>query len=292
MELLERGFQPVVLNSDGDLARCVEGQDPEAVPLEGWSKAGRCYTCKSSWYDHVAGVIVPCSKCSRRYHQECIKPRIKNHEVDKWLCSVCSGADKDLCTKCNQPFSEQETLDAASMSNNELVQCNTCSAWWHQACHVPPLYPLPLTFNCHKCPVVARPVRAAQAPPRPARRQQARQPRQPAPQPAPAPEPAKRSRRSTAKYNQSVVGAATQATNDLQIGSVLDIYWEESERSFAGTISAYDGETGEHHIKYHDGTDDWEDLGEMTWVLISAPSFRDVSEVNSTRNQRLAWNGV
>ena len=107
-----------------------------------------------------------------------------------------------------------------------------------------------------------------------------------------APEPANCSRRSTANYNQSVVGAATQATNDLQIDSVLDIYWEESERSFAGTISAYDGETGEHHIKYHDGTDDWEELGEMTWVLISAPSFRDVSEVNSTRNQRLAWDGV
>lgn len=40
----------------------------------------------------------------------------------------------------------------------ELVCCGSCGDWWHQACHVPHWYPLPVgVWMCHRC----TPARAA-----------------------------------------------------------------------------------------------------------------------------------
>ena len=218
-ELQEQGLAPVALNRDGDLARYVKGNDPEAAQIEGWSPHGRCYSCKSSWHDHTKGEIVPCVECKRRYHQECTKPAIRSNEIGTWLCPVCTGHDTSLCTKCGEPFSEQEVLDAASLENNELVQCQTCSAWWHQACHEPalyplPLYPLPLEFVCANCPKQAA-ANNAQPQARPqVQRPAAARPQRQAPRPQMQPQ-IDRPRRATAIYNSA---QQTQATNAVKLG--------------------------------------------------------------------------
>ena len=342
LELQGRGLTPVVLDNDGDLARYVKDQDPKAEPLEGWSRHGRCYSCKSSWHDHVKGQVVPCTQCKRQYHQECAKPTIKSAAIDNWLCSVCTGKDKCLCAlpSCQEPFSEHEVLDPESLQNNELVQCSVCSVWWHQACHVPALYPLPLEFVCKDCPQKpSMPQRQNITPTSPRRQKR----RQTGPRPVPMPMDRARqivvshcvfhcltlsialphhtlcillshtvystashcvprcltlciplshilhsiSRRTTASYNST---APTQASNEVQVGSVLSIYWPEDQRSYKGVVKEVDGD--DYHVHYHDGTKQWEDLDSMDWVFESQPSFRDTSSAHSTHIDRITWDRV
>ena len=87
-------------------------------------------------------------------------------DVSTWVCAVCSGADKEVCEKCGEGFNEKECEDSSCMENNELVCCGVCEAWWHQACHIPHLYPLPvgdwICIKCKEC-TPARGVAAAAA---------------------------------------------------------------------------------------------------------------------------------
>ena len=289
MEYVDRGWEPMSVDCHGDISRYVKEVDQESEPIEGWSPLGVCYSCKCSWYDHTKGAIVPCVKCGRRYHQECTQPRIKNEQVHEWECLVCSGGDKDLCQGCNEPYSEQEVECPNSLENNELVQCQQCSCWWHQACHEPALYPLPVHFSCKQCPTLGASEPAAPtvhpSDRRAPRQQRPRQPRQPQQPAAPAPAPAERSRRSTASYTAH----CQVATNDLQVGTVVMVYWEDDDRSYKGTVAAIDDDDGTYEIKYDDGTRDWEDLLNMDFTVVSQPSYRDTSRVNETRNDRLNW---
>ena len=142
----------IQMSAIGQLAKELPGFDPEARPTEGYDPQRRCYLCKTCWYDHRKGVIVPCSKCCRSYHQDCHVPTIKSCHIEGWVCSVCDLTETQLCVVCHEPFTQQECTDPRSLENNELVQCARCSQWWHQACHQPAVYPLPIQdFWCYTC---------------------------------------------------------------------------------------------------------------------------------------------
>ena len=106
---------------------------------------------------------------------------------------MCTSPDKEVCVKCKEPFSEKEVENRESLENDELVHCASCDQWWHQACHVPALYPLPIgEFRCSDC---------SRAPiqPAPSSRSSVRQVQQRRRQAQPAPA-ADRERRKTATY--------------------------------------------------------------------------------------------
>jgi hypothetical protein len=194
-----------------------------------------------------------------------------------------------LCQGCCEPFSQEEVDCPASLENNQLVQCQQCSCWWHQACHAPALYPLPVEFCCKDCPSPSNQPAEPQSEPRDHASCQptaARQPRRRTPQPpAPAPAPAERARRT----NTVDTSHCPTSTNELQVGTRLNIYWEHESRSFAGTIMQIDHENEMHEILYVDGDRDWEDLEAMEYTVLSQPSYKDTSRSNETRNSRLNW---
>ena len=110
-----------------------------------------CTLCVSKWFDDETGLLVRCTKCSDTYHQDCHGPKIKSEDMDTWMCAACSGADDELCTHCGKGWNMQDEANPAA--NNALVQCEGgCEKWWHQKCHNPGIFPLPLgRWVCQAC---------------------------------------------------------------------------------------------------------------------------------------------
>ena len=94
-------------------------------------------------------------------------------------------------------------------------------------------------------------------------------------------------RRTTASYNST---APTQASNEVQVGLVLRIYWPKEQMSFKGVVKEVDGDS--YYVHYHDGTKQWEELDSMDWIFESRPSFRDTPSAHSTRIDRITWDRV
>ena len=131
---------------------------PNVERTSGWIMGDRCYLFKLLWFDHKTGSLVKCTRCTRVYHQDCTKPAIANDEVDAYECYICCGGDAESCHVCTEPFTKKEVDDRDSLENNELVCCNSCNEWYmyHQACHRPAIYPLPIgRFICCDCVVGA-----------------------------------------------------------------------------------------------------------------------------------------
>jgi len=150
-ELLEKGWRQIDVNAEH--MPCVLTAEGDVSRLQGWSRHMRCYLCKTSWYDHKKGGIVKCTTCVRAFHQDCADPRIKSDvDFSTWRCSMCTSPDPIVCEKCHEPFNEKEVEDPTSMENDELVRCSSCEKWWHQACAVPAIYPLPPDdWYCSTC---------------------------------------------------------------------------------------------------------------------------------------------
>ena len=202
-ELKQRGFTQIVADHEGNLVKLPPGLDTP-TRLKGWSRYLRCYFCKCGWYDHKTGAIVKCSQgCNRAFHQSCCIPAISNNvDFTTWVCAVCAGRDKEVCAKCGEGFNEKECEDPTSLENNELVCCGKCERWWHQACHVPCLYPLPvgdwLCSDCAEADPKADKANGEPAAAQPTSQKKAK-PKKPASKPPTAPT-RKYPRRSNANY--------------------------------------------------------------------------------------------
>ena len=221
-ELQHKGLHQLSVDANGELD--VLGNDPIAERTNGWSLGERCYRCKLLWFDHKTGSLVKCTKCTRVYHQDCADPVIKNDEVEAFECSVCRGDDTDLCCICNEPFTEREVDDRDSTENNELVACEPCGKWYHQSCHRPAVYPLPIgNFTCCNC---IESVGAAPAPMGPSQSQQnrrRRKPRQPAAmRPPPAAPTVDRPRRSN---RMAYAPSATLAPSNIPANAHISVFW-------------------------------------------------------------------
>lgn len=276
VQLKSEGYSQVMLSKHGHVASFVSAMDAEAEPIEGWDPYQRCYRCKTCWFDQEKGVLVKCTGCHRSYHQECAEPRILTSNVTKWQCPVCSGADTLLCQLCGDNFTEHEVLNPDSLQNNELVQCAKCSLWWHQACH-PGLYPLPVgNFVCNGCKPSTKVPPKRTATPRTAtpRAAQAGGVEEASPATAPA--------------ARAEVAAPIP---DPQIGSRINVYWDEQKRHYAGVVKEYNHEHNEHCVLYDDGDADWERLDLTPWQLLSIRTNHLVvhGKRTSTREERLTW---
>ena len=284
-DLKSKGFVQIKVNKHGELVRDIIGFDADATPVEGHDPNTRCYACKSCWYDHAKGVIVACCTCNRAYHQECYAPTIKSHNIDTWVCGVCDGTEQVLCSVCHEPYSEHECADPRSFENNEMIQCGVCEHWWHQACHVPAVYPLPMSdFQCSLCTHTQAPCEvdgASQTLGKRARRTPT--PRVPKAR-APAAPLIERARRPNAAYAASKVDPL-----DL-LGCTIDVTWTwDGDQVFRGVVRSYDTEDDTYHVCYDDGEQNDEDLSEGNYVLVKRPTFKETGHTSSTRNERLAW---
>jgi hypothetical protein len=293
LELQERGLKPVRCDRDGNLGAWVTDMDNGSEQICGYDRNRRCYRCKTCWYDHEKGVIVPCKTCGKRsFHQDCAIPKIKSADIGNWECSVCSGADSDLCKGCGEPYSLHEVEDPMSLENDELVCCIRCGDWWHQKCHVPHLYPMPIGhFICSSCvgtaPLTAEelveecePAVAFASRPKKRRIKRTR---------PPAAAPAEQAARMDRPRRVATQNATADAPSwGPPIGSTIAVYWSDEERDYEGTVKSYNPVTSEHHVVYHqDGDKQDEDLQTSQWKLVSQPTFKETAHLHSKRTERL-----
>ena len=284
-ELALKGLKQITVGADGNLD--VLGSDPKAERTSGWSLGDRCYACKLLWFDEKSGALVKCTKCTRVYHQDCANPVIKTDEADAFECSVCTGLDTDLCTKCNEAYSEKEVCDRDSMLNNELVSCSLCNQWYHQACHRPCIYPLPVgRFKCTGCTNAhASPEPELEPAPTPSGTaglvSRRRAPRVTAARLNPA--PAERQRRSTAVY-------AGSSGNLVANSSTIRVWWSGERQWYTGKVQSHNESSNEYTVHYEDGDTQEEDLESVLWELLSQPSQGINTRENSTRLSRTTWN--
>jgi len=256
LAMRRKGFTQVALDLEGTLAALSATRGGHKLVLkkdEGWSSKYRCYWCKTSWYDHRVGKLVKCTTCYRAFHQQHATPIIKNNIDDAtWVCQICLKTDPDVCSVCQQPFTEEEVNNPNSMENNELVRCVVCAGWWHQACHIPSLYPLPIgDWRCSKCEEEhgARPKggKAAAAASTATRKKAAAAKKAAAPIQAsakagPAPTP-----------KSALAEAESQATTAaITIGSLVEVLYEGGGVLYPGSVSA-ENDNGTVDILYDDG---------------------------------------
>jgi hypothetical protein len=264
-----------MLDTHGHLGAFLTHLDAQAEPLEGWDPNRFCHLCKSCWYGPTKGAIVPCTTCNRSFHQDCGTPKIKTDQFQDWKCAICSGLDSELCAGCGDHYTEAEVDDPTSMENNEMVHCSKCAQWWHQACHVPHLYPLPIgDFSCSRC---THPngtdslVSGASG--------EAASPREPRAQPV-------RPRQRKSCVNR------VRSSGVVCIGTKIDVFWADDDRYYSGVVKEYDADDEEHLILYADGDYQWEDLSTMKWNLLSVPTFQETAHRHSRRLDRLVWDRV
>ena len=239
LTLRKKGYSQVANDLEGIIAAIKatrSGSQLQLTRQEGWSAHHRCYWCKTSWYDATTGKLFKCSQCFRSYHQHHAQPPILNsQDPSAWVCGVCSQEDPDVCVHCAEPFTEKEVEDPASLENNELVHCQGCNSWWHQACHMPCLYPLPIgDWHCHKCSEEAslRPrggVAAAAAAASSRRRGQKR--RQASNGPSSTTGPAAGVSAADAAWNAAVEGG-------IVVGALVMACFQGGKRRYPGVVTA------------------------------------------------------
>jgi hypothetical protein len=286
LDLKRKGYNQVRVTSYDSLVNEVEGFDAEAIPVEGYHPKTRCYSCKSCWFDHTQGVIVACTKCHRSYHQECHFPTIKSSAIDTWVCGVCDGVDTQVCVACNEPCTEQECEDPSSLENNELVLCTQCNSWWHQHCHAPSVYPLPIAdFVCSNCddfvpqgPTHSRGTLHLRS----QRKRKSKAPKE-APEAPRAPR-MERSRRELTVYSGHGLDPLGL------VGCTIEVSWADN-KAYAGVVKAYNDDADTYKVAYiDDGEVHDEDLDpeEGNFKVLKRPSFKESAHKRSTRNERLA----
>lgn len=243
MHLRKRGYKQVAIDCEGTIAALAASRDGKTLKvdkLSGWSFTMRCYWCKTCWYDHTTGGLMKCSKCCRAYHQHCASPaRPNEQDASSWECPVCTGEDPNVCKVCSEPFSEKEVEDPASYENNELVRCGSCNGWWHQACHIPSIYPLHIgEWKCSTCSVGCSAAFGGAA----AAATQARRRRRPA-----AARPA-----AAAHGSAASAALAAVATQTIGVGSFVEARHEGGRRWYPATVSTVNAD-GSYDLAYDDG---------------------------------------
>jgi hypothetical protein len=151
LSLKEKGYTRLTM-ADGHLhAQNAEEELADHNGMLLWNAVkspNTCYFCESQFYDDSTGIIIQCQTCHKHWHQECHAPKIPIGEdtVNSWLCGVCSGADKDVCTQCGD-------YTSWPLRNNSMVFCEGgCEQWWHQQCLNPVLETLPDgAWICEPC---------------------------------------------------------------------------------------------------------------------------------------------
>ena len=97
-----------------------------------------CCRCSIGWWDNTTGPLGQChGVCKRYFHSGCLEDgeQAACAQGADWVCSRCNGGDTDLCEACGEEWFDND--EDSVHYTGDMMQCDSCSRWWHQTCHVP-----------------------------------------------------------------------------------------------------------------------------------------------------------